>query len=703
VQRENPTNIHPFRFLSVALFALILALDGSSSAFGAANIVILNNDAAGVGFNDTTPVAPVGGNTGTTLGQQRLNAFQAAANIWGATLTSSVTITIRAQWIALTCTATTAVLGTAGAIQIWRDRAGLPFAGTWYGEALTGKLGGDPDPGPEINANFNVNLGQPGCLTGTFFYLGLDNNHGSSVDLVTVLLHEFAHGLGFQTFTSGSTGVQNSGFPTIYDRFLMDVDNGKSWLQMTDAERVTSALNTHKLGWDGPLVSTDVPSVLTAGADPLGKALLFSPNPFQGGSSVSHWDTIATPNQLMEPTINGDLTHNVTPPSDLTFSELREIGWVTNALPNAIASTTGNNQSTLINTQFPILFSVTISPAVAGLKVTFTANPSAGGANGTFTGTGTRFATATTNAAGVATAPAFTANGTPGGYTMNATVPGAGTGPFALSNTSSGTPTPTPPPSSTVLGNISTRLRVETGDNVLIGGFIVTGTQPKKVILRAIGPSLPLAGALSDPVIELRNSSGGLIASNDDWRTDQQAEIIATGISPSNDLESAIVATLPANNSAYTAIVRGFQNLTGIGVVEAYDLDRTVNSKLANISTRGFVRTGDNVMIGGTIIIGSTPATVLIRAIGPSLTNAGVPNALSDPTLELHDGDGTLIAFNDDWRSDQEAAIIATGIPPTNNLESAILRSLSPGAYTAIVRGYLNATGVALVEAYQLQ
>jgi hypothetical protein len=268
------------------------------------------------------------------------------------------------------------------------------------------------------------------------------------------------------------------------------------------------------------------------------------------------------------------------------------------------------------------------------------------------------------------------------------------------------TPTPTPPPGPPTLGNISTRLRVETGDNVLIGGFIVTGTQPKRIIARAIGPSLPLAGALADTTLELYNSSGGLIAFNDDWRSDQEAEIIATGIPPSNDLESAIVATLPANNSAYTAIVRGFNNGTGIGVVEAYDLDRTVNSKLANISTRGFVSTGDNVMIGGTIILGGT-ANVLFRAIGPSLANAGVPNPLPDTTLELHNGNGTVIAFNDDWKtrpdgSSQQAEIEATTIPPTNDLESALLRSLPPGAYTAIVRGYNNLTGVALVEAYQL-
>src|ERR1039457_2557624 len=182
-----------------------------------------------------------------------------------------------------------------------------------------------------------------------------------------------------------------------------------------------------------------------------------------------------------------------------------------------------------------------------------------------------------------------------------------------------------------VLANISTRLLVETGDNVLIGGFIVTGTEPKKVIVRAIGPSLPLTGVLADPILELRDSSGGLIAVNDNWRSDQEAEIIATGIPPTNDLESAIVATLPANNSAYTATVRGVNNGTGIGVVEAYDLDRTVDSKLGNISTRGFVQTGDNVLIGGLIVLGQDPLRVIVRAIGPSLP---VPGALGDPTLE---------------------------------------------------------------------
>ncbi len=263
------------------------------------------------------------------------------------------------------------------------------------------------------------------------------------------------------------------------------------------------------------------------------------------------------------------------------------------------------------------------------------------------------------------------------------------------------TPTPTPSGTPGVLGNISTRLRVETGDNVLIGGFIITGTQPKKIIVRAIGPSLSsfFSGALADPILELRDSAGGLIRSNDNWRTDQETEIMATMIPPSNNLESAIVATLLANNSAYTAIVRGVNNGTGIGVVEAYDLDRTVDSKLGNISTRGFVQTGDNVLIGGLIVLGQNPLRVIVRAIGPSLPVSG---ALGNPILELHDGNGALIASNDDWRTDQEAEIMATGIPPSNNLESAIVRDLAPGSYTAIVRGVNSTTGIAVVEAYGL-
>lgn len=248
------------------------------------------------------------------------------------------------------------------------------------------------------------------------------------------------------------------------------------------------------------------------------------------------------------------------------------------------------------------------------------------------------------------------------------------------------------------LANISTRLSVETGDNVLIGGFIVTGTEAKKVLIRAIGPSLPVAGKLANPTLELYDA-GGLLLSNDDWKSTQQAEIEATTIPPTNDLESAIVTTLPANNSAYTAIVRGVNNTTGVGLVEVYDLDRTVDSKLANISTRGFVQTGDDVVIGGLIVLGTDPQDVIVRAIGPSLPVAG---ALLDPTLELHNANGALLASNDNWRSDQEAEIIASTVAPTNDLESAIVRTLAPASYTAIVRGARNSTGIALVEVFGL-
>jgi len=453
--------------LSLALLTSLVVLALSSSAFGAATIVIQNGDPAGVGFNDATAVAPVGGNTGTTLGQQRLNAFQFAANIWGATLNSTTPITVRATWEALTCTSTTAVLGSAGATTIWRDFSGVPFPGTWYSAALANALTGvDLQAGSqEITARFNVNLGNTGCLDGIHFYLGFDTNHGNDTDLVTVLIHEFSHGLGFQTFTTASTGAWNTGFPSIFDRFLFDNTTGKTWAQagMTDAERQASAISINKLAWNGPTVSTDLQSTLAtpslkvnspagiagnytvgtaafgaplsfpgvtanvaqaspndgcsaltngaaisgkialidrgtctfvlkvknaqnagaigviianntsgvvlmagadnsinipalsisdtdgliikgqlgapvnatllantalpSGVDTSGRALLFAPNPFQGGSSVSHWDTTAFPNQLMEPGINGDLTHSVVPVWDLTWSSFQDIGW----------------------------------------------------------------------------------------------------------------------------------------------------------------------------------------------------------------------------------------------------------------------------------------------------------------------------------------------------------------------------------------
>jgi hypothetical protein len=240
-------------------------------------------------------------------------------------------------------------------------------------------------------------------------------------------------------------------------------------------------------------------------------------------------------------------------------------------------------------------------------------------------------------------------------------------------------------------------LDVGTGDNVLIGGFIVTGTESKKVMLRAIGPSLPVSGALADPVLELHNSKGEIVAVNDNWKNSPSKQaIVASKIAPANPKESAIIAVLAPG--AYTAIVHGHGG-TGVALVEVYDLNQDAESKLANISTRGFVETDDNVMIGGVILMGTAPSKVLLRAIGPSLPVSG---AMTDPTLELHDGDGTLIASNDNWKETQEAAIKATNVAPTNDAESAILVILKPNSYTAVVRGKNNTTGVALIEAYQI-
>jgi CSLREA domain-containing protein len=252
------------------------------------------------------------------------------------------------------------------------------------------------------------------------------------------------------------------------------------------------------------------------------------------------------------------------------------------------------------------------------------------------------------------------------------------------------------------LANISTRLRVETGDNALIGGFIVTGTQPKKVIVLAIGPSLPLADKLANPTLELYQGNT-LLESNDDWGDSvNRKAIMESGAVPPDNRESAIIRTLAADNSQYTAIVRGAGNSTGIGVVQVYDLDRTANSKLANVSTRGFVSTGDNVLFAGTIVVGQISQKVIVRAIGPSLD---VPGKLNDPTLQLVNQQGTILDENDNWvDSANKQAIIDSGVAPTNSAESAIVATLPANAaqYTAIVRGAGGATGIAVVDAFVL-
>jgi len=469
--------------LAAVLGAAALTGLAAPAANAAANFVIVVNDAAGEGFNDPTPVAPVGGNPGTTLGEQRLIAFQAAANIWGATLTSSVTIEIRSAFDPLTCDAASAVLGSAGAIWVDYDFPGAPLPGTWFAGAVANKyVGVDETPGlPEINARFNSNLGAANCLAGRPFYLGLDGNKGTAIDLVTVLLHEFGHGLGFQTYTDSSTGTFFSGIPAVWDHYLRDQTLGKRWIDSTAAERAFSATNNGKLVWIGSHVTTAAPGVLSlgvpqlavsgpassgtagvyavgtgafsnlsspgvsadimpiapttatvgdacgvfsaadtlavrgnialvnrgvcaftikaknaqnagavgviiannaagapppgmagtdptitvpvvlitqgdanfirqalvrrsrnksgvtgtislnttrlAGTDPSGFVLMYAPQPFSGGSSVSHYDVSAIRNLLMEPAINVDLTHSVTVPEDLSFELMKDVGW----------------------------------------------------------------------------------------------------------------------------------------------------------------------------------------------------------------------------------------------------------------------------------------------------------------------------------------------------------------------------------------
>jgi hypothetical protein len=460
---------------------LACAMGAAGQAQAAATIVINNINAPGVGFNDPTPAAPVGGNPGTTVGAQRLFAFTYAANIWGATLTSAVPIVINAQFTPLSCTATGGVLGSAGATQVFRDFPGSQRPTTWYAYALANKLAGTDlavPPGPQINSNFNSNLGTPGCLEASGWYYGLDGNEGNLIDFVAVLQHEMGHGLGFQTFTNGSTGAYFSGFPSIWDHFLFSIAANKNWVDATQAERAASAISVNGLAWNGANVTAAVPSVLRlgqasvtisgaaagaaagvylagdasvgpqvlgpsvsgqimlvanqgtgsacapfnaantlavtgrialvdrgdcgfavkaknaqdagaigvviannapgalapggndptvtipvlgitqaegnaikaalqtrsrsrsgviatfgvtgtqyTGADPTGRALMFAPNPFQGGSSVSHFTNTAFRNQLMEPAINGDLTQSVLPPQDLTFRLYQDIGW----------------------------------------------------------------------------------------------------------------------------------------------------------------------------------------------------------------------------------------------------------------------------------------------------------------------------------------------------------------------------------------
>ena len=254
--------------------------------------------------------------------------------------------------------------------------------------------------------------------------------------------------------------------------------------------------------------------------------------------------------------------------------------------------------------------------------------------------------------------------------------------------------------------NVSARLHTGTGDNVLIGGFIVSGADSKKVIVRALGPSLTsygVAGALADPIVELHDHTGAIIASNDNWKDTQQSQIVATNLAPHDDHESAIVITLAPG--AYTAIAHGVSNTSGVVLLEIYDLDPSANARLSNVSARGYVDLGDNVLIGGAILGAGNGGVNLVvaRALGPSLRSFGVQNAMQNPVLQLHNQQGTLLDSNDNWKDGNQQAIRDNGLAPSDDHEAAIFAVLPPGAYTAIVVGKNNTTGVALVEFYNLR
>ena len=662
-------------------FLLALLLGGmavvASPSLRAATVVVVNNNAPNQGFNDPTVAAPVGGNVGTTVGAQRLIAFQFAADIWGGLLSSAVPIRVGAQFSALTCDAFSAVLGSAGPNTVFRDFAGAPVTATWYPAALANALSGTdndppvvapppPYPGDDISANFNSNIGTPGCLSSSGWYYGLDANPpGGKIDFVSTLLHELGHGLGFLTFTSLASGAKLAGFNDTFMRNLEDHGaTPPDYPSMTDAQRVTASKDTGNLHWVGANVRA-VSGVLAAGK--VGDHVrMYAPNPQQAGSSVSHWDTALTPNQVMEPSYTGPL-HNPA----LELQLFKDIGWnLAGVTPYALnVSKAGTGTGTVSSSPAGISCGATCSASyTSGTAITLTAAAT----TGTFIGWSGYAGCSSANPC-IFTMPAAPVN-------LTAT--------FNLASGSSN------------LINLSTRGQVQTGANVMIGGFIISGATAKTVLIRARGPSLAafgVPGVLADPTISLYSGST-VIASNDNWGSAANAAAInATGFAPTDPSESAILTTL--SPGPYTAIVSGVGGTTGVGIVEVLEIDNPA-SPLSNISTRGSVQTGANVLIGGFIISGATPKTVLIRARGPSMAPPpfNVPGVLADPMMSLYSG-STVIASNDNWGSAANAAAInATGMAPTDSLESAILITLSPGPYTVIVSGVGGTSGVGIVE-----
>ena len=332
--------------MSAAEYARIWNLIEQSKALPAApassSFTIINADGANEGFNSTAARAPEGGNPGTTLGAQRLNVFNQAAGIWAAFLDSPQTIRVQSNFDPLTpCSSSGGVLGAAGPNTAHRDFANVPFASTWYPAALANKISNSDlsAASDDIGATFNSSV-DTGCLgAGTRFYYGFDNaTPAGTINLLVVVLHELGHGLGFLTFTDESTGAYFNGQPDAWARLMFDRDQNVTWFQMTQAQRATSAINTNDLLWDGANVRIASAFLGAARDAATGRVELFTPNPVQAGSSVSHWNTTASPNLLMEPAINTGLPLT----GDLTRQLLRDIGWFRDANNNAIADTITN-------------------------------------------------------------------------------------------------------------------------------------------------------------------------------------------------------------------------------------------------------------------------------------------------------------------------------------------------------------------------
>jgi hypothetical protein len=326
-----------------ALVALVAFAAGPAFAV---DFTIVNNDTNNEGFNDDTAASPVGGNTGTTVGEQRLIAFQYAADLWGARIDSDIDIVVNASFDALTCNAFGAVLGQAGPARVNRDFSGALEASTWYAASLANSLAGaDLEAGQaEITAMFNSELGQIGCLTGTFFYYGLDGNDAGNIDFVTVLVHELGHGLGFLSFANGTTGQLFNGLTDAYTNFLEDHSNQQELFpDMTDAERQAASIDgtqtTSDLHWTGPLAIAQGAD-LTDGRHPSGHIEMYAPNPFESGSSVSHWAKSLSPNALMEPAFTSSL-HNV----ELDLALLEDTGYPS-VFPCGDANQDGNRTAT---------------------------------------------------------------------------------------------------------------------------------------------------------------------------------------------------------------------------------------------------------------------------------------------------------------------------------------------------------------------